>query len=158
LSLRTRWFDSWQRYIAISGEPHAIALGTSLGIFMAVLPLVPVRTVVIIVFCFVSRVNVLAAIITASFVANPLFLAFWYYAAAMIGNAITPLSLDWLKFESIIKTVRSDAGFEFKLEALLGFGIDTLTLLFAGGLTMAVPLSIVAYFLTFHLFSRKRNK
>lgn len=144
-------------YLALAGEPKALARGTSLGTALAVMPLVPLRTIIITILSLVIRANPLVAVATASIIANPFFVAFWYYAAAILGTAVTPLRLDWERISTITLVLSSDISFQKKISSFLGFGIEAITVLLAGGLAMAIPLWFISYGIAIFVFGRARR-
>jgi uncharacterized protein (DUF2062 family) len=73
-----------RRLVSLRASPHEIALGCALGAFVSITPLLGVQTAMAIVFAFVLRASVPAAII-GTFVGNPLSWPFIWVSTYMMG-------------------------------------------------------------------------
>ena len=94
----------------LKGNPRSLALGSAIGAFMAVMPIMPVRTVVIIASTAFIRASTVAALIVGTIISNPLTYVPLYYCAFVAGNAITPDSVDWQRVRSVLDVLGSGAG------------------------------------------------
>jgi len=82
-------FDCFKK---IKGDPHYVALGMAIGVFISATPTMPFHTVIAIALAFVLRGSKPAAAIGVWF-CNPVtipFLYFWSYKVGMfvIGNSV----------------------------------------------------------------------
>ena len=59
------------RLLTINDTPHAIALGSAIGLFLAMTPTVGVQVILAVAICTVVRANRIAAVVLV-FVSNPL--------------------------------------------------------------------------------------
>ena len=136
-------FDYFKK---LKGDPHYVALGMAIGVFISATPTMPFHTVIAIALAFVLRGSKVAAAIGAWF-GNPVtvpFLYFWSYKVGMyvLGNS-APFDE---KYESITEL--------FKL------GMDVTCAMVVGGLIIGIIPAIAAYFITRKIFTaiRLRSK
>ena len=73
-----------RRLINLRASPHEIALGCALGAFVSITPLLGVQTLLAVVFSFILRANVPAAIV-GTFVGNPLSWPFIWASTYLMG-------------------------------------------------------------------------
>jgi len=82
------WWESLRetgrRLVSLRASPHEIALGCALGAFVSITPLLGVQTVMAVVFAFLLRASIPAAII-GTFVGNPLSWPFIWVSTYMAG-------------------------------------------------------------------------
>jgi uncharacterized protein (DUF2062 family) len=142
----------------LKGDPHALALGTAIGIFVGITPTMPLHTVVIILATFVTRSSTIAALLSSFLVCNPITYIPQYYLSTIVGNALTPYELTWTRIKEVLDVLLAHPGFSESLKILAGLGVDAVIVLVVGGVVLALPFAIASYFLTLRLFIKIRQK
>ncbi len=109
----TRWWTSPRRLIrsllALDDTPHAIALGTAIGMFVGMTPTVGLQMVLVIGIAVATRplfhFNRVAGLITV-YISNPLtivplYAAFYYVGTMLVDAPMTPAQFQ-LQFEAAL--------------------------------------------------------
>jgi len=146
------------KFTRLKGEPRALAWGTAIGIFIGITPTMPLHTVAILLVSIITRTSTIAALLAAFVVSNPLTFVAQYYFSIVIGNMVTPYTLNWESMKSVLDILLSKPGFAKSIEVLCGLGYEALTVLLVGGVILALPFSIAAYFLSLRFFIKVREK
>ena len=73
-----------RRLVNLRASPHEIALGCALGAFVSITPLLGVQTLLAIIFAFILRASVPAAIV-GTFLGNPLSWPFIWVSTYVMG-------------------------------------------------------------------------
>ena len=68
----------------LQGDPHYVAVGMAIGVFIGITPTIPLHTVIAVALAFVLRGSKPAAIIGVWF-ANPITIPLFYWASYEIG-------------------------------------------------------------------------
>ena len=149
------------KLLRLRGTPHSIAMGAAIGVFIGLTPTIPFHTILILAFTLVSRTSFIAGLITSLVVCNPLTYIPQYYLALLIGNVVTPFTLNWEKVKSVLDVVLSDGSMETRIQPLLSLGFEAIVVMLAGGLVLALPFAVASYYLCHFLivsFRRKRRQ
>jgi uncharacterized protein (DUF2062 family) len=155
MNIRSRLKTYYLRYVHLKGDPKALALGSAIGAFMGVMPILPVRTIAIVATTVPLKANTLAALIIATLIANPFTLVFLYYFAVVTGNAVTAYSLNWDRVTGVLEILVSDSGLDAAFGAVGSLGLEALIVLIVGGVTLAIPVGFITYALSFRFFSAR---
>lgn len=142
----------------LQGEPSFIARGVAAGIFIGITPTIPLHTFLAILLAFVCRGSKIAALLASLLVSNPLTIFFQYYLSWLCGNFITGGHLSWEKINAILETIASDIGFQESLAALSELSQQTIVTMLIGGAFLALPFTVLGYFITLNFFTAIRNK
>lgn len=135
---------NYLRVMRLKVSTHSVALGMAVGVFSGCLPILPFQTVVAVALAFVVRCSKVAAA-AGTWISNPLNWVPFYTACFIIGNWLIPL----------------DVTFDpqhMELKDLLEQGWGIVVVMMAGGLVMAVPCSVISYFVTFRAVNRFRQR
>lgn len=147
------------RFKRLKGNPHSLALGTAIGVFIGLTPTMPLHTIIIIALSLVTRTSILAAVISSWLVCNPLTYFPIYYFSVAIGNAITPFQLNWPKIKSVLDVLLSDtATFSQSTNAIFNLGAEALVVLLVGGCILALPFTAISYYGALFFFTNIRKK
>jgi len=146
------------RFIRLKGDPRTIARGAAIGTFFGTTPTIPFHTVSLLVCAPLLRGNMVAAFIMSVLMCNPLTYVPQYYFAWLIGNKLTPYDLSWARISSVLDILRAHAGFEKSLHAISQLGFDAVIVMLVGGVVLAIPFAIVAYFGTLRFFLALQKK
>lgn len=146
------------RFIRLQGNPHVIARGVAIGIFVGITPTIPFHTIMVFLLCFILRGSKIAALLLTFIVSNPLTFFFQYYFSWRLGNWITLKELSWAKACSVLKIISSTATFTEIVAALGQLGQDTVTVLILGGIVLALPFALAGYLFSYHFFSLLKKR
>jgi uncharacterized protein (DUF2062 family) len=127
----------------LQGDPHYVALGMGIGIFVAVTPTIPFHTIIAIALAFIFRASKPAAVIGVWF-SNPVTIPFLYYGSYKIGAFV----------------MRKDLPKEIPYESftdMLNLGFDVTLAMLLGGCVLGILPAFVAYWLTWRLVCRLRK-
>lgn len=122
------------KLIKIRATPHQIALGFALGVFAAFLPILPLQILLALLLAFLVGASKPAAFI-GTLVSNPLNTIPLHMAYYQIGRLLVPFEVPYFSWRQIEVTDFLDLG--WKLYATLGLG----------ALCLAIPCSIISYFI-----------
>jgi uncharacterized protein (DUF2062 family) len=81
---RERFSQMLVRMRQLEGNPHSLALGMAVGIFVSITPIIPLQTVVAIALAFLVRGSKSAAVL-GTWLSNPLTIPVVYYANYKLG-------------------------------------------------------------------------
>ena len=133
-----------ERVKKLHGDPHYVAMGMAIGVFIGITPTMPFHTVIAVALAFIFRGSKAAAALGVWF-CNPLTAPLFYWGSYKAGMFILgdPGSFD-VKFESISE--------------LLKLGADVTMAMIAGGVILGILPGIAAYFLTRKIFIAIRSR
>lgn len=129
----------------INAEPHQVAMGYALGVFLAASPFIGLKVFIAMALTFVFRWNKVAAIFGVfhiNFLTGPVFYGFSY----LVGSSV--LGTD------ITGTLNQSFTVGTLLEILTTNSIVFMSLL-AGGIILGLPMAVAAYLISNSFFRRK---
>ena len=142
MNLREKIQHFITRFKQLNGDPHYVALGMAIGVFISVTPTIPFHTAIALALAFVLRGSKAAAVIGVWF-SNPLTIPFFYKGSYDVGMSILGNSSPFnIEYESILE--------------LLKLGADVTIAMVTGGVILGVFPGIVAYFVTRRIFIKIR--
>jgi len=140
----------------LQGNPHYIAMGMAIGVFVGVTPTIPFHTALAIVLAFVLRGSKPAAAIGV-WIANPLTIPLLYYSSYRVGVGLFGgTQEDGPDIEMMIHMLESGIPLSEKLELIkvfLSHHFGVACMMLAGSVVLAVIPTMVTYFLTRKLVS-----
>lgn len=139
--------DSIRKYLSrikqLQGDPHFIAMGMGIGIFVCATPTFPFQTILAVALAFILRASKAAAAI-GSGVGIPL-IPFFYIESYKVGMFLLGNSSPFQKkYES--------------LSELFEMGMDVSIAMITGGVIVGILPGIFAYFITYKIFTTLRSK
>ncbi|MBC2710162.1 MAG: DUF2062 domain-containing protein [Desulfosarcina sp.] len=142
---RERFSQMLVRMRQLEGNPHYIALGMAVGIFVSITPIIPLQTVVAVTLAFLVRGSKSAAAL-GTWLSNPLTIPLVYYANYKLGCMMLGYqkTLDSLAFDSFSQ--------------LMELGLEVTWAMIVGGVFIGAILGVVAYFVTFRVFITIRRQ
>lgn len=140
----------------LKGDPVYLAKGFAFGVFMGILPLVPIQTILIIPLSITLRVSTLAAIIAGTIISNPLTFGPQYFITWKLGNAVLPGRVSWEHLKEVLQAIQHE-GLLDGLASFSHLGIKTITVLLTGGVLIGIPAAIISYFLALKFFRTLRT-
>jgi uncharacterized protein (DUF2062 family) len=127
-----------ERVKQLHGDPHYVAMGMAIGVFIGITPTMPFHTVIAVALAFIFRGSKAAAALGVWF-CNPLTAPLFYWGSYKVGMFILddPAPFN-VKFESILE--------------LLKLGTDVTMAMITGGVILGILPGIAAYFVTRRIF------
>ncbi len=122
------------RFKKLQGDPHYVAMGIGIGVFVSITPTIPFHTVIAVALAFILRGSKPAAVVGVWF-SNPITIPFFYLGSYKTGLFFFDNSLPFdVKCESITE--------------LMKLGMDATCIMMTGGVLLGILPSIAAYFIT----------
>jgi uncharacterized protein (DUF2062 family) len=140
------------------GSPQSLASGIAIGVFVGLTPTMPFHTLLILAVCFLTRTSAITAIAVSWFVCNPLTYFPIYYFAAIVGNRVTPYSLQMKEVKILIEQFRLEHSFSEIMTTLFNFGYEAIVVLLVGGLIIAAPCGLLSYYISLAAIRTVREK
>ncbi len=146
------------KFLRLQGDPHSLALGVAVGLFVGTTPTIPFHSPLIIILAWLLRGNILAALIAAAVISNPLTWLPQYYFAWRVGSWLLPGHLTWHRIHGLLGLLTSCPDFRQSLSLLKQLGLDAAAVMLLGGVLLAIPFACAGYLLSFKFFSALRQK
>ena len=143
----------------LQGEPHYVAMGMAIGVFMAMTPLIPFHTVLAVAMAYIFRGSKPAAVLGV-WASNPFTVIFIYLGCYKIGVLfIGNPHQDAAGIKILVHALEQDIDIYEKFVIFMNFFHTQLKLfiaMIAGGIVLGLPAGFVSYFLT-KTFVKKIN-
>jgi len=135
----------------LQGDPHYIALGMAIGVFVAITPTIPFHTVMAVALAYLFKASRPAAIIGV-WASNPFTVVFLYIACYKVGMLLFGHALeDADSVMELVHAMENDIPIKEQLHLFVEFFHTQLKLFFAmnvGGVVLGIPGGIAAYVVT----------
>lgn len=145
----------------LNGDPHYVAFGLAIGVFIAITPTIPFHTILAIALAILLKASKPAAILGV-WISNPVTMVFLYIACYKAGHLFFGGSVHMLEsVELLIEHLESDSNFSQKIDYFNEFiktQIKTFMIMNAGGFILGIPSGLVTYFITRRFFVNLRKK
>jgi len=148
----------YRRFQRLKGDPYALAGGFAIGVFIGCTPTMPFHTVAIIVATLASRTSTVAGILSSWVVCNPLTYFPIYYFSLVIGNAVTPYHLNWVKIKTTLDLLLTSDSMAQSIKLLVGLGYEAIVVMLVGGTILAIPFTIISFYLSLKFFITVKQK
>jgi uncharacterized protein (DUF2062 family) len=142
---RERFSQMLVRMRQLEGNPHKIALGMAIGIFVSITPIIPLQTVVAVVLAFLVRGSKSAAVL-GTWLSNPLTIPVVYFANYKLGCLL-------LGYQKTLDSIAFDS-----FSQLMEMGLEVTWAMIVGGVVIGAILGMVAYFITLRVFITIRRR
>jgi uncharacterized protein len=142
---RERLSQMLVRMRQLEGNPHYIALGMAVGIFISITPIIPLQTVVAVTLAFLVRGSKSAAAL-GTWLSNPLTIPLVYYADYKLGCVL-------LNCQTTVDNIAFDS-----FSQLMDLGIGVTSAMLVGSLVIGAVLGVVGYSVTFRVFATIRRR
>jgi uncharacterized protein (DUF2062 family) len=129
----------------LNAEPHQVAMGYALGIFLAATPFIGLKVFIAMALTFIFKWNKVAAIFGVfhiNFLTGPVFYGFSY----IVGSSV--LGADVSGAFNLSFTMNS-------LHQIFTTNTIVFVSLLAGGIILGLPMAIAAYFISNSFFNHK---
>ena len=138
-------FRQWiTRIKELHGDPHYVATGMAIGVFVSITPTIPFQSIIAVCLSFIFRGSKAAAAIGVWF-CNPLTIPILYFASFKTGVLLFGAS----------NTVSITGG---SLTELLELGLDVTIASVSGGLVLGILPGIATYFITRKIMQKLRSR
>jgi len=145
----------------LNGDPHYVAFGMAIGVFVAITPTIPFHTIMAIALAILLRASKPAAILGV-WLSNPFTVVFLYFACYKTGHFFIEDSLQALdSIKLLIEHLESDTELSIKVVYLIGFmetKIRTFMIMNVGGIILGLPAGLITYFVTRSFFTKLSKK
>ncbi len=132
----------WSQAKKLKGDPHYVAMGMAIGVFVGATPTIPFHTVLAVGLAFVLRASKPAAVIGVWF-SNPLTIPFLYLASYKSGRLLLGNGIPYdLKYDSILELTKA--------------GMDVTLAMLTGGIIIGILPAVVAYVVAKKIFTKIR--
>ncbi|HKJ15346.1 MAG: DUF2062 domain-containing protein [Desulfobulbaceae bacterium] len=158
LELRRAARYYYLRFVRLKGHPGVLARGVAIGTFVGITPTIPFHTILSLLFAFILRGSKIAALFSTIIVSNPITFLPQYYLSWQIGNWLTPGKHSWKDVSILIDAIINGGKFGETLTALGQIGMESLIILLAGGMVLALPFTLFFYCLSYMLFRSIQKK
>jgi len=133
-----------ERAKKLQGDPHYLAMGMAIGVFVSITPTIPFHTVLAIALAFILKGSKPAAAIGVWF-CNPITIPLFYFGSYQAGMFILGKSMP---IDSKYKSISE----------LLELGMDVTVAMIFGGVILGIIPGIMAYFITRKIFIKFRSR
>lgn len=142
---RERFSQMLIRMRQLEGNPHYIALGMAVGIFVSMTPIIPLQTIVAVALAYLFRGSKSAAAL-GTWLSNPLTIPVVYYAAYKLGCLL-------LGYQNTLESIAFNS-----FSQLMALGIEVTWAMLVGGAVIGAGLGVAAYFITLRIFITIRRQ
>ena len=140
---RLRQMMVWMR--ELEGDPRYLARGMAVGIFISILPIIPLQTVAAVTLAFLVRGSKSAAAL-GTWLSNPLTIPLVYYADYKLGCLL-------LNYQTVVDHIAFNSFSE-----LMDLGIEVTVAMLAGSIVIGALLGVVGYFVTFQVYASLHHR
>lgn len=146
------------RFLRLQGDPREIARGVAVGVFIGITPTIPLHTILILFFALFLRASKLAGILAGCVVSNPLTFFFQYYLSWRIGTALFPYELSWQRIHELMSVISGHSSYQETFSEISKMGWNAVIVMVGGGAVLALPFTIVSYFLSLYFYQSLRKR
>ena len=128
----------------LDGDPHYIAMGMSIGVFIGITPTFPFHTALAVMLAYFLRASKAAAALGV-WIGNPFTMPFLYFTSYKTGQLIFGTSLPFdIKYTTFTELIK--------------LGSDATLALMTGGALIGIPPAVAAYFITYHIAKKIHHR
>ncbi|MFO7559958.1 MAG: DUF2062 domain-containing protein [Desulfobacterales bacterium] len=139
---------AYERFLKIRGNPHEIALGFALGLFVGVAPCMGIQTVIAVFLASLLKWNKISAAVGV-WISNPISAPFLYGFTFYVGSLFT----------GVAESFRPAGVFDFSyLYQIVLKAREIFWTLTIGGVIVGFPVAVLGYYLSYMAVNRYQNK
>jgi uncharacterized protein (DUF2062 family) len=139
-----RRIQQWKnRLNNFHGDPHFVAMGMAIGVFVAATPSMPFQTVIAVALAFILRSSKAAAAIGV-WISNPITFPVFYLASYKVGTLLFGIS--------------SADNFGGEPADVLKLGAEVTIAVVTGGIIIGLCLAVATYFITRKIYTKIRSR
>ena len=136
--------EVYDRIKKLQGDPHYVALGMAIGVFVAITPTIPFHTVIAIALAFILKASKPAAAIGVWF-SNPVTIPALYIGSYKVGGRLLGYNMP--------HDVSLDS-----ISNIFELGFDVASVFLVGGVVLGIVPAVITYFVTRRLFINIRAR
>jgi len=138
---------TYQRFLKIRGDPHEIALGFALGLFVGMTPFMGFHTAIAIFFAALLKWNKISAAVGV-WISNPVTAPVIYPFTFFIGAKLT----------GIANGANPAGGYEFAFFDMVLKAPKIVLALVIGGIVIGIPAAVAGYYVSFSAVNNYRRR
>jgi uncharacterized protein (DUF2062 family) len=139
-----RRIQQWKNRLKnFQGDPHFVAMGMAIGVFVAATPSMPFQTAIAIALAFILQSSKAAAAISV-WISNPITFPVFYLASYKVGTLLFGIS--------------SAANFGDEPLDVLKLGAEVTIAAVTGGIIIGLCLAVATYFITRKIYTKIRSR
>ncbi|MBV5317091.1 MAG: DUF2062 domain-containing protein [Desulfobulbaceae bacterium] len=146
-----------QKFRQLQGSPVSLARGTAVGVFVGIAPLMPLKSILILLITLATGSSTVAALLVATIIGNPLTYVPLYYLSWLVGNLLLPGRANWETLKAGLDRMQ-EVGWGEVFSVAGRIGIDTGLVLLTGGLVLALPVALLSYPAALRIFLQIERK
>lgn len=139
------------RFLRLRGEPHELALGMALGVFVGMMPIMPFQTILAVTLAMLFKGSKITAAL-GTWISNPLDWYLVYFYSYKLGASILGLTEQRAVFKSIMTAMRAGEESMVIVGKILGAGSSFVTSFLLGGFLLGIAFAIPSYFIFLKVF------
>jgi uncharacterized protein (DUF2062 family) len=151
LTLKRQIKYLYLRFRRIKAEPEELALGTALGIFSGMIPIVPFQILLALALAVTFKGSKLMAALFTWY-SNPFSWYFIYYYSFKLGALLLGMPGHHEVLTSILTVLRSGEGVMAIIAKIAGAGGSAFASFLLGGIAIGLFLAVPSYFMSLRLF------
>ena len=144
LTIRQRIKRGAEQLRDLPGEPHYVAKGMAIGVFVSITPTIPFHTLIAVALAFIFRASKIAAAIGVWF-SNPLTIPIFYFASFRVGRLL-------------FGNLPACSGACESITNLLKLGVEVALATIVGGIVVGLGPATAAYFITRTIIARMKSR
>jgi uncharacterized protein (DUF2062 family) len=138
------------RLIRLKDQPHELALGMAIGIFIGMTPTIPFHTVVAVALALIFKASKITAAV-GTWICNPLTIYPIYKYSYEIGSFILRFDHNEKILRPLVEAINNVHLLDIAT-TIVGAGGMVAAAFLLGGILLGAMLSVPSYFLSFHCF------
>ncbi len=139
---------TYKRFLKIRGNPHEIALGFALGLFVGMTPFMGLHTAIAVPIAALFKWNKIASA-AAVWISNPLTAPVVYPITYWVGSRFVTFKKTYQLPEELNYTILLD---------ILKKAPEVIWILVVGGVIVGIPLAIVGYYFSYSAIVQYRGR
>ena len=160
-NFRLKTAEFVKNFKELQGDPHYIATGMAIGVFISITPTIPFHTVIALALAFLLKGSKPAAAIGVWF-CNPVTIPLFYVGSYIAGMWLLGESAsDTGMIKNLMYVLEGSSPLSEKWNALYEFMKHTPKIAFAmilGGVVLGIVPGIITYFITKKIFTGIRSR
>jgi len=149
-SFHRRFRYIYLRLIRLKGNPHELALGMALGIFIGMTPIIPFHIIVALASALVFRASKITAAVGTG-ICNPLTIYFIYKSCYRIGSFMLGFDHNTQILAPIMDAITHGELLHLAITTL-GSGGMVVAAFLLGGIVLGCIVAVPSYFIFFYFF------
>ena len=137
--------DFFSRIKKLRGNPHYVAMGMAIGVFVSITPTIPFHTALALALAFFLKGSKAAAAISV-WVCNPVTAPFFYYGSYKTGVFVLGESI--ASFEAEYESIKE----------IFSMGMEAAAAMLVGGIIIAFIPGVAVYFITRKTMEAARSR